>query len=330
MNISSPGWGKHAWSNFFAPFNAGATVFVHNYARFNARRTLEVLARHEITTLCAPPDGVAPAHPGGPRAVPREAPRGAQRRRAAQPGGDRSGEAGLGHRHPRRLRPDGDHLPDRQLARPAAEARLDGPADARLPGGAARRGRARRPPRARSVARARTAPDGPHGGLPGRPGPDCARHRATATTGPGTWRAATRTATSPMSAGPTTSSRAPTTASAPSSWRARSSSTRRWPRRRWCRARTPCAGSFRRRSSSSGPARRPRASSPSRSSASCAAGSRPTSASAASSSPTCRRPSPARSGASSCARPRSVAAPGAPRGEREFWQEDFPELKEAK
>ena len=55
MNISSPGWGKHAWSNFFAPFNAGATVFVHNYARFNARRTLEVLAQHEITTLCAPP-----------------------------------------------------------------------------------------------------------------------------------------------------------------------------------------------------------------------------------------------------------------------------------
>jgi acetyl-CoA synthetase len=55
MNISSPGWGKHAWSSFFAPFNAGATVFVHNYARFTARRTLEVLARHEVTTLCAPP-----------------------------------------------------------------------------------------------------------------------------------------------------------------------------------------------------------------------------------------------------------------------------------
>ena len=55
MNISSPGWGKHAWSNYFAPFNAGATVFVHNYARFQAKRTLEVLERHEITTLCAPP-----------------------------------------------------------------------------------------------------------------------------------------------------------------------------------------------------------------------------------------------------------------------------------
>jgi acetyl-CoA synthetase len=55
LNISSPGWAKHAWSNFFAPFNAGATVFVHNYARFSGPRTLEVLARHEITTMCAPP-----------------------------------------------------------------------------------------------------------------------------------------------------------------------------------------------------------------------------------------------------------------------------------
>jgi acetyl-CoA synthetase len=55
MNISSAGWAKHAWSCFFAPFNAGATVFVHNYARFVPRRTLEVLQTHEITTMCAPP-----------------------------------------------------------------------------------------------------------------------------------------------------------------------------------------------------------------------------------------------------------------------------------
>ena len=55
MNISSAGWAKHAWSCFFAPFNAGATVFVHNYSRFVPRRTLEVLETHEITTLCAPP-----------------------------------------------------------------------------------------------------------------------------------------------------------------------------------------------------------------------------------------------------------------------------------
>ncbi len=55
MNVSSPGWAKHAWSNFFAPFNAGATVFLYNYSRFNGGKLMEVLATHRVTTLCAPP-----------------------------------------------------------------------------------------------------------------------------------------------------------------------------------------------------------------------------------------------------------------------------------
>ena len=55
LNISSPGWGKHAWSSFFAPWNAGATILVHNYARFDAKKTLEVISRYRVTTLCAPP-----------------------------------------------------------------------------------------------------------------------------------------------------------------------------------------------------------------------------------------------------------------------------------
>lgn len=54
-NISSPGWAKHAWSCFFAPWNAGACVFIHNFARFDAKRALEVLVEQKITTLCAPP-----------------------------------------------------------------------------------------------------------------------------------------------------------------------------------------------------------------------------------------------------------------------------------
>jgi acetyl-CoA synthetase len=54
-NISSPGWAKHAWSNVFAPWNAGATVFVHNYARFSAKATLDAVARCGVTSLCAPP-----------------------------------------------------------------------------------------------------------------------------------------------------------------------------------------------------------------------------------------------------------------------------------
>jgi acetyl-CoA synthetase len=54
-NVSSPGWAKHAWSSFFAPWNAGATILVHDYARFSAKGTLDVLREHDVSTLCAPP-----------------------------------------------------------------------------------------------------------------------------------------------------------------------------------------------------------------------------------------------------------------------------------
>lgn len=55
LNISSPGWGKHAWSNFFSPFLAQATVFIFNYARFDAHTLMEIMDTHEVTTFCAPP-----------------------------------------------------------------------------------------------------------------------------------------------------------------------------------------------------------------------------------------------------------------------------------
>ncbi|MBN9106434.1 MAG: AMP-binding protein [Propionibacteriaceae bacterium] len=55
LNISSPGWGKHAWSNFFSPFLAQATVFVFNYDRFDAASLMRVMDAHEVTTFCAPP-----------------------------------------------------------------------------------------------------------------------------------------------------------------------------------------------------------------------------------------------------------------------------------
>jgi len=41
LNISSPGWAKHAYSCLFAPWNAGATVFIANQPRFNARGMLD-------------------------------------------------------------------------------------------------------------------------------------------------------------------------------------------------------------------------------------------------------------------------------------------------
>jgi acetyl-CoA synthetase len=55
LNISSPGWAKHAWSNVFAPWNAGATVLILNYARFSAASLLSALGSAQVTTFCAPP-----------------------------------------------------------------------------------------------------------------------------------------------------------------------------------------------------------------------------------------------------------------------------------
>jgi acetyl-CoA synthetase len=55
LNISSPGWAKHAWSCFFAPWNAGACVFILNQPRFEPKTLLDHIVRCNVTTLCAPP-----------------------------------------------------------------------------------------------------------------------------------------------------------------------------------------------------------------------------------------------------------------------------------
>jgi acetyl-CoA synthetase len=55
LNISSPGWAKHAWSCLFAPWNAGACVFIANQPRFEPRGLLDTIAAEGVTSLCAPP-----------------------------------------------------------------------------------------------------------------------------------------------------------------------------------------------------------------------------------------------------------------------------------
>ena len=104
--------------------------------REGGARRARALRRHDAVRAA---DGVAHADPGRPRGVSRSSLREVRRRRrAAQPGGDRAGADGVGPDHPRRLRPDRDDRADRQLARPAGEAGLDGPAAAGLRRRAAR------------------------------------------------------------------------------------------------------------------------------------------------------------------------------------------------
>ena len=55
LNLSSPGWAKHAWSSLFAPWNAQATVLAYHYERFDARALLAKLVECRVSTFCAPP-----------------------------------------------------------------------------------------------------------------------------------------------------------------------------------------------------------------------------------------------------------------------------------
>src|SRR5215472_15760492 len=55
LNISSPGWAKHAWSNVFAPWNAEATALILGHERFSAEVLLRALGEQGVTTFCAPP-----------------------------------------------------------------------------------------------------------------------------------------------------------------------------------------------------------------------------------------------------------------------------------
>jgi acetyl-CoA synthetase len=55
LNLSSPGWAKHAWSSLFAPWNAQATILAYHYERFDARALLAKLVQCRVSTFCAPP-----------------------------------------------------------------------------------------------------------------------------------------------------------------------------------------------------------------------------------------------------------------------------------
>ncbi len=224
LNVSSPGWAKHAWSCVFAPWLAGATICLYNYERFDAAAMLDTLRDAAGDDVLRAADGVAHADPAGSRRVEGRpvAARARRRGRAAQPRGDRVGTAGVGPHHPRRLRADRDLAADRQLAR-ASRSRSVRWAG-RCPASTSRSS-IRSP--ARSATRARSAwspsPERPVGLMVGYRGDDernDGRLRRRALSHRRRRAAATPTATSPTSAAPTTCSRPATTGSARSSSRA--------------------------------------------------------------------------------------------------------------
>ena len=171
LNISSPGWAKHAWSNVYAPWNAGATALVLDYDRFSAQALLQVIGDGEVSTFCAPPTVWRMLIQADLAAGDVDLAAGVRGRgRAAQPRGDRAGPPRLGDHGPGRVRADRDHRAGRQPAGPGRTARVDGPAAARLPGGPGRPAdRAARPRKARSAWTWRDRPLGLMTGYRGDP-----------------------------------------------------------------------------------------------------------------------------------------------------------------
>lgn len=53
--LTDTGWAKAGWGALFGQWRAGATIFVHNSPRFDAKATLKLLEKSGVTTFCAPP-----------------------------------------------------------------------------------------------------------------------------------------------------------------------------------------------------------------------------------------------------------------------------------
>ncbi|HAO22809.1 MAG: acyl-CoA synthetase [Desulfobacteraceae bacterium IS3] len=54
-NISDTGWAKAAWSSYFGPWNCGAAQFIHHTNRFDPKKTLDLLQKYPVTTVCGAP-----------------------------------------------------------------------------------------------------------------------------------------------------------------------------------------------------------------------------------------------------------------------------------
>lgn len=55
LTIADTGWLKAVWGKLYGQWIAGATVFVYDHEKFTPADMLAMLAKHKVTSLCAPP-----------------------------------------------------------------------------------------------------------------------------------------------------------------------------------------------------------------------------------------------------------------------------------
>jgi acetyl-CoA synthetase len=55
FTIADTGWAKASWGKIYGQWIAGSAVMVYDMEKFSARRVLDVITKHRVTTFCAPP-----------------------------------------------------------------------------------------------------------------------------------------------------------------------------------------------------------------------------------------------------------------------------------
>ncbi len=55
LTVADTGWAKAAWGKIYGQWLCGSAVFVYDYDRFVPSALLSVIAKHRVTTFCAPP-----------------------------------------------------------------------------------------------------------------------------------------------------------------------------------------------------------------------------------------------------------------------------------
>lgn len=55
LTTADSGWAKCGWGKFYGQWISGATLFIYDFDRFNARNMLQMLEKYRVTSFCAPP-----------------------------------------------------------------------------------------------------------------------------------------------------------------------------------------------------------------------------------------------------------------------------------
>jgi acetyl-CoA synthetase len=55
LTVADTGWAKAAWGKIYGQWLSGGAVFVYDYDKFVPKNMVDVVARHGVTSFCAPP-----------------------------------------------------------------------------------------------------------------------------------------------------------------------------------------------------------------------------------------------------------------------------------